>query len=152
MAGMVDFIEPFENFIDHFRGSGVEIFHDKCHYRFWGWLLGELGFTEYQRWPQGASYLCGDTYVVFVQVEARFREPPYHRCRVGLNHLALHAPSREAVDRLTAELRRRGVKMLYEDRHPYAGGPDHYAVFYEDPDRIKVEIVAPHSGQRSDVS
>lgn len=30
----------------------------------------------------------------------------------------------------------------YEDRHPYAGGPDYYAVFFEDPDRMKVEIVA----------
>ncbi len=119
---------------------------------FWGWLLGELGFSAYQRWPQGASWRCGETYVVFVQVGERFKTPPYHRCRVGLNHLALHAPSRADVDRLTTELRRRSVRILYEDRHPYAGGPDHYAVFCEDPDRIKVEIVAPHSGQRSDVS
>jgi hypothetical protein len=31
--------------------------------------------------------------------------------------------------------------MVYE--HPYAGGTDHYAVYFEDPDRIKVEVVAP---------
>lgn len=24
----------------------------------------------------------------------------------------------------------------------YAGGPDYYALFFEDPDRIKVELVA----------
>jgi hypothetical protein len=34
------------------------------------------------------------------------------------------------------------VKILYEDRHPYAGGPDHYAVFFEDPMRMKAEVVA----------
>jgi hypothetical protein len=28
-------------------------------------------------------------------------------------------------------------------RSPFAGGASHYAVFFEDPDRIKVEVVAP---------
>jgi hypothetical protein len=43
---------------------------------------------------------------------------------------------------MTCELRERGVTILYEDRHPYAGGDDYYAVFFEDPDRMKVEITA----------
>jgi len=30
--------------------------------------------------------------------------------------------------------------ILYADRHPHAGGPDSYAVFFEDPERIKVEL------------
>jgi hypothetical protein len=38
-------------------------------------------------------------------------------------------------------LRRRGTGILYQDRHPHAGGDDNYAVFFEDPDRIKVELV-----------
>ena len=29
---------------------------------------------------------------------------------------------------------------LYEEKHPYAGGPDYYAVYFEDSDRMKVEI------------
>ncbi len=39
----------------------------------------------------------------------------------------------------------RGCPVLYRDRHPYAGGSTHYAVYTEDPDRIKVELVAPAS-------
>jgi uncharacterized protein len=35
------------------------------------------------------------------------------------------------------------VHILYEDRHPHAGGPDCYAVYFEDPDRMKVELDAP---------
>jgi len=46
------------------------------------------------------------------------------------------------VDELTAELKTRGVNILYADSHPHAGGEDYYAVFFEDPDRMKVEIVA----------
>ncbi|MDA5108432.1 hypothetical protein FOI68_00640 [Brevibacillus sp. LEMMJ03] len=110
---------------------------------FWSWLLEQLGYEPFQEWENGVSWRCGETYLVFVQAEERFLDIPYHRCRVGLNHLAFHARSRRQVDALTEELRRRGVTILYEDRHPHAGGPDHYAVYFEDPDRIKVEVVAP---------
>jgi catechol 2,3-dioxygenase-like lactoylglutathione lyase family enzyme/GNAT superfamily N-acetyltransferase len=112
---------------------------------FWGALLADLGYRPHQSWDRGRSWILGGTYVVLVQVEDRFSTPAYHRCRVGLNHVAFHASSREHVDRLTAKLRERGVKILYEDRHPHAGGQDSYAVFFEDPDRIKVELVAPAS-------
>lgn len=109
---------------------------------FWGWLLLKLGYTEYQTWDCGISYLLGETYIVFVQTEERFLDVPYHRCRSGLNHLAFHADSRGFIDELTRELKARGVTILYEDRHPYAGGSGYYAVFFEDPDRMKVEVVA----------
>lgn len=108
----------------------------------WSWFLSELGYTCVSKWSEGQSWQLGETYLVFVQVEERFQQPEYHRCRVGLNHLAFHARSREHVDEVTAGLRARGVSILYEDRHPYAGGEDYYAVFFEDPDRIKVELVA----------
>ena len=110
---------------------------------FWGWLLEDFGYEPFQEWEGGRSWRSGETYLVFVQVEERFREIPYHRCEAGLNHLAFHAASREEVDRLTAELESRGVPILYRDRHPHAGGPESYAVFFEDPDRMKVEVVAP---------
>lgn len=109
---------------------------------FWGWLLERLGYSVYQDWPQGRSWKLGPTYIVLVQADAAHLAPSYHRKRVGLNHLAFHVAGRQAVDEFTFALRRRGVTILYEDRHPLAGGPDHYAVFFEDPDRIKVELVA----------
>ncbi len=108
---------------------------------FWEWFLGLLGYTESQRWEQGSSWKLGDTYIVFVQTEERFQDIPYHRCRTGLNHLAFHAASQEQVDEVTDLLKARGIEILYEDQHPYAGG--NYGVFFEDPDRIKVELVAP---------
>jgi catechol 2,3-dioxygenase-like lactoylglutathione lyase family enzyme len=112
---------------------------------FWGWLLMELGYEEYQKWESGISWKYQDTYLVFVQAEERFLDIPYHRSRVGLNHLAFHAKSREQVDEMTGKLKEKGVYILYLDKHPHAGGPDYYAVYFEDPDRIKVELVAPSS-------
>lgn len=109
---------------------------------FWGWLLGQLGYREYQQWEEGISWESGHTYLVLVQTRDEHQQPPYHRCRTGLNHLAFHAGTRADVDRLTHELQQRGYRLLYEDRHPHAGGGTSYTAFFEDPDRIKVELVA----------
>lgn len=111
--------------------------------RFWEPLLKKLGYTEFQKWDMGVSYLHATTYIVLVQTEAEHLDAGYHRKRVGLNHLAFHAASRGHVDELTEWARTNGYRVLYEDRHPFAGGDDYYALFCEDPDRIKVEIVAP---------
>lgn len=109
----------------------------------WGWLLEALGYAPYQVWDEGISWLLGETYLVLVQAPI---DDEVDRRRPGLNHLAFHAGSREEVDLLTDAVRSRDERVLYEDRHPYAGGEAHYALFLEDPDGIKVEIVAPGSG------
>ena len=110
---------------------------------FYDFLLPKLGYELYQQWDKGFSYKIDQTYVVFVQTEEKHADTVYHRGRTGLNHLAFHGESREQVDALTKELIQRGVNILYKDRHPHAGGNQSYAVFFEDPDRIKLEIVAP---------
>lgn len=110
---------------------------------FWGWLLGELGYAPYQKWDSVISWKHGETYLVFVQAEERYLDIAYHRSRVGLNHLAFHAESRQQVDEITTQLMEKGINILYQEKHPFAGGDSHYAVFFEDPDRIKVELVAP---------
>jgi len=114
----------------------------KCSIEFWGWLLVKLGYSQFQKWDSGISYKLKESYIVFVQVEERFKDITYHRCRAGLNHLSFHGGTRHEVDEITAELRAKSIKILYEDRHPFAGGDNYYAVYFEDPDRMKVEIVA----------
>lgn len=107
---------------------------------FWGWLLAQLGYVPFQEWDEGISWRAGPTYLAFVQAEPDAAD--LDRRSVGLNHLAFMVPAREDVDELTAALQARGARILYPDRHPYAGGQDHYAVFFEDPDGLKVEVIA----------
>jgi len=107
---------------------------------FWLWFLGLIGYKTYQEWDQGISLKLGNTYFVFVQAEEKYLDIPYHRCRPGLNHLAFYASSKEQVDEVTKLLKDRGVRILYENKHPYAGGEDTYSVFFEDPERMKVEL------------
>ncbi|MBK7252789.1 MAG: VOC family protein [Ignavibacteria bacterium] len=110
---------------------------------FWEWLLTKkFTYEIFQKWDRGISFKLGETYIVFVQTEKKYLSNPYNRKNTGLNHLAFHCSSKEFVDTLTKELKEKSIHILYSDRHPYAGGEKYYAVFFEDPDRIKVEVVA----------
>lgn len=111
---------------------------------FWGWLLEELEYKPFQKWNEGRSWKWGASYIVLVQVEEAYLDAGYHRKRVGLNHLAFHAKSRLHVDHLKNQLEKKGIEILYKDKYPYAGGKGQYAIYLEDPDRIKIEVVAPN--------
>ncbi len=133
-------------FMKHGMVHHIEVFVSDLEKtkEFWGWLLEEeLGYKRYQQWEEGCSWKLGETYIVFVQANERFLDIKYHRSRVGLNHLAFHVESSKYVDEMTDRLIEKGITILYKDKHPYAGGPNYYAVYFEDPDRIKVELVAP---------
>ncbi len=111
---------------------------------FYAAFLGYLGYRPYQQWPMGQSFLKGRTYLTLVQTEPPHDQAGFHRRRAGLNHLAFALPSRAAVDAFVAQfLAPRAIPLLY-------GGPvddpDYaYAVFFEDPDRLKLEVVATAS-------
>jgi catechol 2,3-dioxygenase-like lactoylglutathione lyase family enzyme len=67
-------------------------------------------------------------------------EGEYDRYRVGLHHLALEASSRGVVDERAEWLRSRGVE-IESGPEEYAYMPGYYAVFFYDPDGIKLELV-----------
>ena len=62
------------------------------------------------------------------------------RYEVGLHHLALEAGSRAVVDERHAWLVEAGATIETPPRE-YAYSPGYYAVFFYDPDGIKLEIV-----------
>jgi len=65
---------------------------------------------------------------------------PYDRYRIGLHHLALEAASRFVVDERGDWLRARGAE-IESGPEEYSYIPGYYAVFFYDPDGIKLEIV-----------
>jgi catechol 2,3-dioxygenase-like lactoylglutathione lyase family enzyme len=64
------------------------------------------------------------------------------RTGAGLNHVAFWAGARSDVDRIVEEAADHGWRLLFEDRHPHAGGAEHYAAYLEDADGFEVELVA----------
>jgi catechol 2,3-dioxygenase-like lactoylglutathione lyase family enzyme len=73
--------------------------------------------------------------------EAHTREDDaVDRYRIGLHHLAIEAHSRSAVDERAAWLRENGA-LLESEPQEYTYSPGYYAVFFYDPDGIKLEIL-----------
>jgi catechol 2,3-dioxygenase-like lactoylglutathione lyase family enzyme len=109
--------------------------------RSWGWLLTRLGAQPFQSWEHGRSWRHGDVYVVVEQSPAQVGD--HHERRApGLNHLAFHAGTAAALDALVAEAPANGWRLMFADRHPFAGGPEHRAAYLEDEDGYEVELVA----------
>lgn len=67
-------------------------------------------------------------------------EVPYDRYGIGLHHLAFRAASREAVDERAAWLRAQGAEIESGPRE-YDYTPGYYAVFFRDPDGLKLEVL-----------
>ena len=110
---------------------------------FWTPFMEKLGY-EADRWSEGMNYVKGEeSYLCFLQAPVEHLTAGYHRKRVGLNHIAFRGKSKAHVDEIATWARNSGYTMLYDEKYPYATGPDYYAMFCEDPDRIKVEVVAP---------
>jgi hypothetical protein len=53
---------------------------------------------------------------------------------------------RARVDEVRQWLMDGGYPLLYDERYPHATAPGYDALFCEDPDRIKLEVVAPSEG------
>jgi catechol 2,3-dioxygenase-like lactoylglutathione lyase family enzyme len=67
-------------------------------------------------------------------------EGGHDRYRVGLHHVAFEAWSRAAVDERADWLIERGAE-IESGPEEYAYQPGYYAVFFYDPDGLKLEIV-----------
>ena len=78
--------------------------------------------------------------------QSQARDTPYDRYDLGIHHIAFSAPSRELVDERAQWLRAQGAEIESGPKeHTYT--PGYYAVFFYDPDGLKLEILhRPGSG------
>lgn len=106
---------------------------------FYAQVLPLMGF---ERLPKevGAVAWRGACIIAIQPAKPEERERVHSRYAPGLHHLAFQAPSRAEVDTLHAELAARGVTILDPPaEYPYS--PGYYAVFFADPDGVKLEYV-----------
>jgi predicted lactoylglutathione lyase len=73
--------------------------------------------------------------------DPRFAADAFHKDRVGLCEVAFSAKTRAEVDALARALATRGVAILAPPREYPEYVPGYYAVFYTDPDGLKLELV-----------
>jgi len=108
--------------------------------RFYDGVMTVLGYRR----AEGA--IGGDPHVHYYNRQfgfslrpARAGTPAHDPYAPGMHHFCFRVIDARAVDRAAAELRAAGVSVSDPRLYPeYA--PDYYAVFFDDPDGIRLEI------------
>lgn len=110
---------------------------------FWKALLGYLEYRVVHEEAGVAGFSNGTTDLWLMAADVPHRGAGFHRKRAGLNHVAFRVDQRGDVDRFRREfLEPRGLATLYGTPREFPEyAPGYYAVFFEDPDRIKLEVV-----------
>jgi catechol 2,3-dioxygenase-like lactoylglutathione lyase family enzyme len=114
---------------------------------FYDSVLGQLGFTRLEPPPgstaRPAWHHQDPTLRLFsiALCEARPDAVPHDRFSPGLHHLAFQAESRADVDGFHRFLVESGVRILDPPADYPHYGPVYYAVFFADPDGLKLELV-----------
>jgi glyoxylase I family protein len=112
--------------------------------RFYAWLMPQIGYPNAMDFPAAGKRGCGffgDGGSVWIQeAAASFRGETFHRHRIGLCEIAFSAEDRAQIDRLASEIPAHGGSVTDPPRE-YDYVPGYYAVFFTDPDGLKLEVV-----------
>lgn len=110
------------------------VFYDK--------VLGRLGYSRTSEYagnvPCWALSRVGTR--CSIGLHAARSSARHDRYAAGLHHLAFHAGNRAEVDGFHAFLLKEGIAVL-DAPAEYDYTPGYYAVFFADPDGIKLELV-----------
>lgn len=108
--------------------------------RFYDMVLLPLGWKRLVCQKTFTTYSDSSMKICICPTEEKYISAGFHRKRTGLNHLAFYASSKNEVDEFYQNiLIKNNIECLYE-KIPH-GDDAYYAVFFEDPDRIKLEVV-----------
>lgn len=108
--------------------------------RFYDAVLKPLGWERLVCTSDCTAYCDGFLKIILSPVAEKYKDAGFHRKRIGLNHLALYANSKEEVDSYYQNVMRgNNIPSLYQTGPE--GDADYYSVLFEDPDRMKIEVV-----------
>ena len=108
--------------------------------RFYDFVLPLMGFRRIEDAAEGPLW-AGAQVEVGLQTARADSTTAHDRRSPGLHHLAFTAPTREAVDGLYEKLRAANVPIFDPPADYPEYAPGYYAVFFADPDDIKLEYV-----------
>ena len=104
----------------------------------WG-RTGEIAGERGERVQYFQKLGSGETGFSLREKQSNAHPTPYDRYAVGIHHVAFGAPSREAVDERAQWLRDNGAEIESGPKE-YDYRPGYYAVFFYDPDGLKLEL------------
>lgn len=122
---------------------GINLSNSSKSFSLWKELLNYLGFKIMEAGKSHFDATSGGSYLCVSVTGKKYLAHSFHRKRTGLNHIAFRVSSAKLVDQFVANfLVPRKIQPLYGGARAY---PEYvkgyYAVYFEDPDRIKIEVV-----------
>jgi catechol 2,3-dioxygenase-like lactoylglutathione lyase family enzyme len=116
---------------------------------FYNKLLTFLGFKLKHEYADMAGWSNSKTLFWIAAADAQGRKHKYRKGDIGFHHYAFEMASRKDVDALGAFLEDNGITVVDPPGEYY--GRDYYAVYFTDPDGMKLEamIWAPPPKTRS---
>ena len=109
---------------------------------FYNALLPALGYRLLFEEPGTFGFKGADGMtLIFGEAREENRGATFDRYRVGLHHLAFNAPDREFVNAIHQKLVALGATILDAPAEFPQYSPTYYAVFFLDPDGMKLEVV-----------
>ncbi|WP_248277593.1 VOC family protein [Brasilonema sp. UFV-L1] len=106
---------------------------------FYNALLGFLGYEQGEKTPQLILWASPNGVITISPSHPESPNQKHDRYSPGLHHLAFSADSREDVDQLYKYLLEQRVEIL-DPPAEYDYLPGYYALFFLDPDGIKLEL------------
>ncbi len=123
--------------IDHLVLSVSDFKRSREFYRK---VLGFLGFDLRYDYSGAAGFHNGKTRLWVVEADAEGRKHKHRKGEVGFHHYAFELRSRADVDALGAFLDENDVTVT-DPPDTYNGDDNYYAVFFEDPDGMRLEAM-----------
>jgi catechol 2,3-dioxygenase-like lactoylglutathione lyase family enzyme len=120
--------------IDHLVLSVGDFARSKDFYRK---LLGFLGFKLKHEYADMAGWSNGKTLFWIAAADTQGRRHKYRKGDIGFHHYAFELSSRKDVDELGAFLQKNDMNVVDPPGEYY--GRDYYAVYFTDPDGMKLE-------------
>jgi catechol 2,3-dioxygenase-like lactoylglutathione lyase family enzyme len=120
--------------IDHLVISVGDFKRSKA---FYGKVLGFLGFKLESSYPDMAGWSNGKTLFWIAAADAQGKKHKYRKGDIGFHHYAFELASRKDVDDLGAFLARNKMNVVDPPGEYY--GRSYYAVYFTDPDGMKLE-------------
>ena len=106
---------------------------------FYNKLLTFLGFKLKHEYDDMAGWSNGKTLFWIAAADTEGRRHKYRKGDIGFHHYAFEMASRKDVDALGAFLEAGGVNIVDPPGEYY--GRDYYAVYFTDPDGMKLEAM-----------
>jgi len=123
--------------IDHLVLSVSDVARSKDFYR---QVLGFLGFKLKYDGADFVGWSNGKTLFWIAQADAQGKRRKHRKGDIGFHHYAFELSSRKDVDELGAFLEQHGMTVV-DPPGEYNGDENYYAVFFTDPDGMKLEAM-----------